>query len=82
MESLIQVALLCTQTCPADRPKMSEVVWMLEGDCLADKLEEWQNARGEHIYDLLYHPPDMELMHNLLTDDLDDLRAIELSGPR
>ena len=34
---MLQVALLCTQYLPAHRPKMSEVVRMLEGDGLADK---------------------------------------------
>ncbi|KAL3586387.1 hypothetical protein D5086_013254 [Populus alba] len=32
-----KVALLCTQYLPAHRPKMSEVVRMLEGDGLAEK---------------------------------------------
>ncbi|WOL19681.1 hypothetical protein Cni_G28483 [Canna indica] len=36
---MVQVALLCTQYLPAHRPKMSEVVRMLEGDGLADKWE-------------------------------------------
>ncbi|KAJ0975175.1 hypothetical protein J5N97_017140 [Dioscorea zingiberensis] len=36
VESLIQVALLCTQYYPKERPKMSQVVRMLEGDGLAD----------------------------------------------
>ena len=34
VESLIQVALLCTQSSPVDRPQMSEVVRMLEGNGL------------------------------------------------
>ncbi|XP_061350179.1 probable LRR receptor-like serine/threonine-protein kinase At2g23950 isoform X2 [Gastrolobium bilobum] len=34
---MLQVALLCTQNLPAHRPKMSEVVRMLEGDGLAEK---------------------------------------------
>ncbi|THG19457.1 hypothetical protein TEA_026340 [Camellia sinensis var. sinensis] len=34
---MVQVALLCTQYLPAHRPKMSEVVCMLEGDGLAEK---------------------------------------------
>ena len=34
---MLQVALLCTQNSPAYRPKMSEVVRMLEGDGLAEK---------------------------------------------
>ncbi|KAK6156669.1 hypothetical protein DH2020_010917 [Rehmannia glutinosa] len=34
---MLQVALLCTQYLPANRPKMSDVVRMLEGDGLAEK---------------------------------------------
>lgn len=34
---MLQVALLCTQYLPAHRPKMVEVVRMLEGDGLAEK---------------------------------------------
>ncbi|KAJ9557850.1 hypothetical protein OSB04_012464 [Centaurea solstitialis] len=34
---MLQVALLCTQYIPAHRPRMSEVVRMLEGDGLAEK---------------------------------------------
>ncbi|XP_073151987.1 BRASSINOSTEROID INSENSITIVE 1-associated receptor kinase 1-like [Henckelia pumila] len=41
VEELIQVALLCTQSSPLERPKMSEVVRMLEGDGLAERWEEW-----------------------------------------
>ncbi|KAM0920797.1 hypothetical protein ACQ4PT_007278 [Festuca glaucescens] len=36
---VVQVALLCTQFQPSHRPRMSEVVRMLEGDGLADKWE-------------------------------------------
>ncbi|CAL8997918.1 unnamed protein product [Prunus brigantina] len=42
VEQLIQVALLCTQGTPGERPKMSEVVRMLEGDGLAERWEGWQ----------------------------------------
>ncbi|KAJ4957705.1 hypothetical protein NE237_024816 [Protea cynaroides] len=43
---MIQVALLCTQFLPAHRPKMSEVVRMLEGDGLAEKWEASQRAQA------------------------------------
>ncbi|KAF5207381.1 Nsp-interacting kinase, partial [Thalictrum thalictroides] len=42
---MVQVALLCTQYLPAHRPKMSEVVRMLEGDGLADK---WEASQQHH----------------------------------
>ncbi|KAI8532247.1 hypothetical protein RHMOL_Rhmol11G0198200 [Rhododendron molle] len=44
VEQLIQVALLCTQGTAMERPKMSEVVRMLEGDGLAGRWEEWQKS--------------------------------------
>ncbi|PWA77289.1 Concanavalin A-like lectin/glucanase, subgroup [Artemisia annua] len=43
VEKLIQIALLCTQAIPLDRPKMSDVVRMLEGEGLAERWEKWQN---------------------------------------
>nr|GEW50786.1 brassinosteroid insensitive 1-associated receptor kinase 1-like [Tanacetum cinerariifolium] len=42
VEKLIQIALLCTLATPLDRPKMSDVVRMLEGDGLAERWEKWQ----------------------------------------
>ena len=42
VEQLSQVALLCAQGSPKKRPKMSEVVRMLEGDGLAEKWGKWQ----------------------------------------
>nr|DAD32711.1 TPA_asm: hypothetical protein HUJ06_011562 [Nelumbo nucifera] len=39
LEEMVKVALLCTQFHPSQRPKMSEALWMLEGDGLAEKWE-------------------------------------------
>ncbi|KAL5556116.1 hypothetical protein UlMin_038352 [Ulmus minor] len=44
VEMMIQVALLCTQQSPEDRPAMSDVVRMLEGEGLAERWEEWQHV--------------------------------------
>ncbi|XP_013643010.1 probable LRR receptor-like serine/threonine-protein kinase At5g63710 isoform X2 [Brassica napus] len=43
VETIVQVALLCTQGAPEDRPAMSEVVKMLQGTGgLAEKWIEWE----------------------------------------
>ncbi|KAL4580852.1 hypothetical protein LXL04_017057 [Taraxacum kok-saghyz] len=44
VEELIQIALLCTRVTPWERPKMSDVVRMLQGDGLEEKWEEWQKG--------------------------------------
>lgn len=78
VEQLIQVALLCTQGSPMDRPKMSEVVRMLEGDGLAEKWEEWQKEEVTN--------QEVELApyrtSQWILDSTDNLHACELSGPR
>jgi len=78
VESLIQVALLCTQGSPGERPKMSEVVRMLEGDGLAERWEEWQKV------EVVRHDLDMAQQGNpdWMIDSTHNLRAVELSGPR
>ncbi|TVT98259.1 hypothetical protein EJB05_56479 [Eragrostis curvula] len=81
-ESLIQVALLCTQGSPVDRPKMSEVVRMLEGDGLAERWEEWQKVevvRQEARLEALRAP---RRINEWLVDSTYNIRAEELSGPR
>ncbi|CAH9105083.1 unnamed protein product [Cuscuta epithymum] len=78
VEQLIQVALLCTQSSPMDRPKMSEVVRMLEGDGLAEKWDEW--LKGEVLrqeVELTPHPTS-----DWIVDSTENLHAVELSGPR
>ncbi|XP_072995764.1 probable LRR receptor-like serine/threonine-protein kinase At4g30520 [Typha latifolia] len=87
---MVQVALLCTQYLPSHRPKMSEVVRMLEGDGLADK---WEASNK-----LLPPPLDIPMPYNgsdshspflIQTGDDDDsnsgddaVEEMELSGPR
>jgi len=78
VEQLIQVALLCTQGSPMDRPKMSDVVRMLEGDGLAERWDEWQ--KGEVLrqeVELAPHPNS-----DWIVDSTENLHAVELSGPR
>ncbi|XP_022718203.1 somatic embryogenesis receptor kinase 1 isoform X2 [Durio zibethinus] len=78
VEQLIQVALLCTQGSPMDRPKMSEVVRMLEGDGLAERWDEWQKVEVlRQEVELAPHPNS-----DWIVDSTDNLHAVELSGPR
>ncbi|KAG9451178.1 hypothetical protein H6P81_011143 [Aristolochia fimbriata] len=78
VEQLIQVALLCTQSSPMDRPKMSEVVRMLEGDGLAERWEEWQKV--EVVRQEVELAPRAE--SQWIVDSTENLHAVELSGPR
>ncbi|CAK7323618.1 unnamed protein product [Dovyalis caffra] len=78
VEQLIQVALLCTQGSPMERPKMSEVVRMLEGDGLAERWDEWQKVEVlRQEVELAPHPSS-----DWIVDSTENLHAVELSGPR
>ncbi|KAG5029108.1 hypothetical protein JHK87_012622 [Glycine soja] len=74
VEELIRVALICTQRSPYERPKMSEVVRMLEGEGLAEKWDEWLNMQ-EDIQNFTF---------NLCTpyDSNPNIQPDVLSGPR
>lgn len=78
VESLIQVALLCTQGSPIERPKMLEVVRMLEGDGLAERWEEWLKVEVGRLEEMA---PRL-LTNEWILDSTDNLRPVELSGPR
>eukprot|EP00850_Spirogloea_muscicola_P007382 SM000037S13517 [mRNA] locus=s37:325831:330662:- [translate_table: standard] len=81
VEQMIQVALLCTQGTPAERPKMAECVRMLEGDGLAERWEEWQKVeviRGQDPnFMLQMRPSDWAV-----DSEESFIRAVDLSGPR
>ncbi|KDP31451.1 hypothetical protein JCGZ_11827 [Jatropha curcas] len=80
LEEMVRVALLCTQYYPTHRPKMSEVVRMLEGDGLAEKWEASQRAEatGSRVAEF-----SSSERYSDLTDDSSLLvQAMELSGPR
>ena len=77
-EKLIQLALLCTQGSAIARPKMSEVVKILEGDGLAHKWDQWQkneiNTSNNHT-----------LLPNtnwLIVDSTSNIPPDVLSAPR
>jgi brassinosteroid insensitive 1-associated receptor kinase 1 len=78
VEQLIQVALLCTQGSPMERPKMSEVVRMLEGDGLAERWEEWQKEEMfRQDFNNSPHPN-----AGWIVDSASHIPPDELSGPR
>lgn len=78
VEMMIQVALLCTQASPEDRPPMSEVVRMLEGEGLAERWEEWQHVEvtRRQEYERL------QRRFEWGEDSMYNLDPIELSGGR
>ncbi|XP_044479102.1 BRASSINOSTEROID INSENSITIVE 1-associated receptor kinase 1-like isoform X1 [Mangifera indica] len=77
VEQLIQVALLCTQSSPLERPKMLEVVRMLEGDGLAERWELWQKEDMRQEFNHIHHPNT-----NWIVDSTSHIQPDELSGPR
>jgi hypothetical protein len=80
LEEMVQVALLCTQYLPSHRPKMSEVVRMLEGDGLAERWEASQRVEPTKCKPHEFSASDR---YSDLTDDSSVLvQAMELSGPR
>ncbi|KAI9105089.1 hypothetical protein K1719_022805 [Acacia pycnantha] len=81
LEELVRIALLCTQYLPAHRPKMSEVVRMLEGDSLAEK---WEASKGssESTRNRANELSSSERYSDLTDDCTLFNQAMELSGPR
>ncbi|XP_021826185.1 BRASSINOSTEROID INSENSITIVE 1-associated receptor kinase 1-like [Prunus avium] len=78
VEQLIHVALFCTQGSSGQRPKMSEVVKMLEGDGLAERWEEWQKEEMvRQDFNPVQHPSTYWIM-----DSSSQIPPDELSGPR
>lgn len=81
VEEMVQVALLCTQYMPGHRPKMSEVVRMLEGEGLAVRWEASQRVDTSKC-----KPPHDFSSSDRYSDLTDDssllVQAMELSGPR
>lgn len=78
VETVIQVALLCTQSSPEDRPKMAEVVRLLQGVDLAERWAEWEQLEGvrNREFSLLSHQFDWA------EESTHDQEAIQLSKAR
>ncbi|KAG4110550.1 hypothetical protein ERO13_D13G055600v2 [Gossypium hirsutum] len=79
VEQLIQVALLCTQSTPMGRPKMVEVVRMVEGDGLAERWEDWQKRKMFHQEFNNTHHPNVKWF---IPDSTSRILPDDLSGPR
>ncbi|XP_076943786.1 BRASSINOSTEROID INSENSITIVE 1-associated receptor kinase 1-like [Bidens hawaiensis] len=78
VEKLIKIALLCTQATPSDRPAMSEVVRMVEGEGLARRWEEWKE-RG--ISGQEFSQTDIQYQYYIKPDSYNPSND-HLSGPR
>lgn len=80
LEEMVQVALLCTQYIPGLRPKMSEVIRMLEGDGLAERWEASQRSESNKCK--TQELSSSERYSDITNDSSILVQAIELSGPR
>lgn len=81
LEEMVQVTLLCTQNLPTNRPKMSEVVRMLEGDGLVEKWEVPQRAESTRCR-AVNQFSSSERYSDLTNDSCLLIQSMELSGPR
>lgn len=78
VDKMIKVALLCAQATPEDRPTMSEVVRMLEGEGLAERWEEWQQIEVTRRQE----SERIQRRFDWGDESINNLDAIELSGGR
>lgn len=78
VEIIVKVALLCTQSSPEERPNMTQVVKMLEGDGLAERWVEWEQIEQHRNqrFSLVSHQFAWEEESSF------DQQAIQLSQPR
>ncbi|XP_027151632.1 protein NSP-INTERACTING KINASE 3 isoform X1 [Coffea eugenioides] len=79
LEEMVQVALLCTVFNPSNRPKMSEVLRMLEGDGLAEKWEASQTIETPRFRTFEHIP---QRYSDYIEESSLVVEAMELSGPR
>ncbi|XP_071736439.1 protein NSP-INTERACTING KINASE 3-like [Rutidosis leptorrhynchoides] len=79
LEDMVQVALLCTQFNPLYRPKMSEVLRMLEGEGLVERWEVSQSIETPRFRASESFP---KRYADYIEESSLVLEAMELSGPR
>nr|XP_016482870.1 PREDICTED: probable LRR receptor-like serine/threonine-protein kinase At5g63710 isoform X1 [Nicotiana tabacum] len=78
VEIILQVALLCTQSSPEERPKMAEVITMLQGVGLAERWAEWEQL--EEVRNQQFSLMSRQFMW--AEDSTHDQEAIQLSQAR
>ncbi|PHT30887.1 putative LRR receptor-like serine/threonine-protein kinase [Capsicum baccatum] len=78
VETILQVALLCTQSSPEDRPKMAEVITMLKGVGLAERWAEWEQL--EEVRNQQFSLMSRQFLW--AEDSTHDQEAIQLSQAR
>ncbi|CAI7863765.1 unnamed protein product, partial [Closterium sp. NIES-54] len=78
VQVFLQVALLCLQQSPSDRPTMSECVTMLQGTGLACRWQLWHNTGLEDGL----QPPDMPVPDGVVSDSSESYMPLDISGPR
>lgn len=78
VETILQVALLCTQSSPENRPKMAEVVSMLQGVGLSARWAEWEQLEEitNQEFSLISH------QFLWVDESTQDQEAIQLSQAR
>ncbi|KAH9713124.1 putative LRR receptor-like serine/threonine-protein kinase [Citrus sinensis] len=78
VETMVQVALLCTQSTPEDRPPMAQVVKMLQGVDLAERWAEWEELEEVRQQEVSLVPHQFAWVE----DSSIDQEAIQLSNAR
>ena len=78
VETLVQVALLCTQNSPEERPKMAEVVSMLQGVGLAERWAEWEQLEEVRNQEFFLLPHRFQWAEETTNDQ----EAVQLSQAR
>lgn len=78
VETMLQVALLCTQGSPENRPKMGDVIHMLRGQDLVERWAEWEQIEEVRVQEFF------RMSHQFAwgDDSTLDQEAIQLSRAR